>query len=497
MQIRLISIPQILEGAYKIACWGVGKVFSRLCEQYEEFGFFDKIDVLIDQKLGESDTYYEYDGIRKKVYTAQKAAEIVEADDILLITCMDFFQILEQAMSLEVLGNMDVVVYSLVRNDYIMGRLFDSNRWIERKLVLNLLPDVKAFELFLTQLLMIYQLDYTGIRFHYFECREEKISPCFNMGKTTCRLEGEWYINPLEQFNDMEWIEMCRKRSEDGGYRIFFLPHDGGREQWYKEKLKGLSYTCMDSIEGVILVVIDQYLPAIQTGLDIFVVSHKQFIEVDKSGYRTIYVGGYQRNSNECLMDCTGENIADLNEKINECTALYWIWKNTCCEYVGLNHYRRYFCNIGSGDRGIITEQNAVRLLNAYDMLVAQKLYVSEDTLYDQLRNTVQYNAYEVGKDIIIRCIKKNQPEYLDDFEQVFSGKFLYPCNMFLTRRVICDQYCGWLFSIIIEAANEINVHSYDTYSRRIIGFFAERLLTVWLRRQKLRIGELPVIIKE
>ena len=41
--------------------------------------------------------------------------------------------------------------------------------------------------------------------------------------------------------------------------------------------------------------------------------------------------------------DREGESIADLNPYINECTGLYWIWKNAQEDYVGLCHYRRYF----------------------------------------------------------------------------------------------------------------------------------------------------------
>ena len=55
------------------------------------------------------------------------------------------------------------------------------------------------------------------------------------------------------------------------------------------------------------------------------------------------------------------------------------------------------------------------------------------------------------------------------------------------------DQYCEWLFPIIIPAAKAIDVSTFDDYSKRIIGFFAERLLTVWLVKQKYRMKELPV----
>ena len=42
------------------------------------------------------------------------------------------------------------------------------------------------------------------------------------------------------------------------------------------------------------------------------------------------------------------DNISDRNETYCELTAMYWAWKNIKkiypdIEYIGLNHYRRYF----------------------------------------------------------------------------------------------------------------------------------------------------------
>ena len=91
--------------------------------------------------------------------------------------------------------------------------------------------------------------------------------------------------------------------------------------------------------------------------------------------------------------------------------------------------------------------------------------------------------------------IEKHQPEYLQIFDDVMNGHSAFLCNMFVTRREILNRYCEWLFSFLIEAAEAIDVEGYDSYSQRVIGFFAERMWTVWLRKNKLKIKELPYVV--
>ena len=41
--------------------------------------------------------------------------------------------------------------------------------------------------------------------------------------------------------------------------------------------------------------------------------------------------------------DNTGDNISSMNPYYCELTGMYWMWKNTSADIIGLVHYRRYF----------------------------------------------------------------------------------------------------------------------------------------------------------
>ena len=55
--------------------------------------------------------------------------------------------------------------------------------------------------------------------------------------------------------------------------------------------------------------------------------------------------------------DNTGDNISERNPLYSEWSVIYWIWKNCQdADYIGLNHYRRYF-------KQNITEDNIEKVL--------------------------------------------------------------------------------------------------------------------------------------
>ena len=60
-------------------------------------------------------------------------------------------------------------------------------------------------------------------------------------------------------------------------------------------------------------------------------------------------------------------------------------------------------------------------------------------------------------------------------------GYKFHPYNMMVMRWADFDAYCKWLFGLLFEVEQKVDISHYSTYQQRIFGFMAERLLNVWL----------------
>jgi hypothetical protein len=65
---------------------------------------------------------------------------------------------------------------------------------------------------------------------------------------------------------------------------------------------------------------------------------------------------------------------------------------------------------------------------------------------------------------------------------------------MFITRREIFDDYCKWLFSILEEVEKSVHIRDYSVGQARLFGFMGERLLPVYVKKNKLRTKHYPIL---
>ena len=64
-------------------------------------------------------------------------------------------------------------------------------------------------------------------------------------------------------------------------------------------------------------------------------------------------------------------------------------------------------------------------------------------------------------------------------------------------KRELADSYCAWLFDILFELENRLDISDYNANDRRVFGFVAERLLDVWLETNHIRYKNIPYIFLE
>ena len=225
-----------------------------------------------------------------------------------------------------------------------------------------------------------------------------------------------------------------------------------------------------------------------------YVVTHKEYPIEEDDIYKTLCVGQYQKDG--ALSELDGDSIAQYNDKINECTGLYWIWKNTTSKYVGLSHYRRFFYrDMNDSDRIERLDKKRIKEIlidDDYDIILSLKLSLNW-SVYRNMQQMVGEQFCEDGYDLFYDAIKEKQPGYLDAYVDMFNNNRMYACNMFVTRREILDEYCEWLFSFLLDVADKFDVSKGIDGQKRVVGYFAELMWTVWLAKQDLKIYELPI----
>lgn len=222
----------------------------------------------------------------------------------------------------------------------------------------------------------------------------------------------------------------------------------------------------------------------------------------------------------EIIGDDTGDNISYKNKYYSELTGIYWVWKNQQAGIIGCCHYRRFFTarpepfwyklkrllyfparlykkrfgliytnNVELFGKAILSKTEILEIFESYDAIFPQRR---------KFRYSIRehYRRYHDLRDLdlIAEIMREKCPEYLAAFESVMSGNRLYANNMFILRKPDYDRFMLWWFEMLFEFENRINKADYKGYQQRIMGFMAERLLTIWIYHQNLRIKELPVI---
>ncbi len=234
-----------------------------------------------------------------------------------------------------------------------------------------------------------------------------------------------------------------------------------------------------------------------------FVVTYKNIkLDAPPEGYEILQAGHAVNEDTGYTGDDTGDNISDLNVYLNELTALYWMWKNSSDSIVGLCHYRRFF-TLGDDKfsrEKILSKDDALKILETHDMIVS-RLFYGVMTQREFIEHDCGKRLEKIGEAIFRKHLLRVHPDYLEAFDFVMNSKAIYKCHLFITRREILDAYCKWLFAFLLDVTKEtLQIVPLDKFSftpRRLVAFFAERMLMTWLFKQRLRLKELAFMFVE
>ena len=226
----------------------------------------------------------------------------------------------------------------------------------------------------------------------------------------------------------------------------------------------------------------------------IYVVTHKDYAVLGDPMYQTFGVGDKHDEQIGLNPEYKHDSIEHMNHLINECTALYSIWKHDSdSDYIGLNHYRRFFESAINPGLPVQEWEASIILKNCDVIVPVANVY--GNSIMEQLKEYICEDAYYAGVEALYEVFEHRSETERNVLNIFVKENVMYPYQMFIMRRELVDEYCSWLFPILFELIERVKIKDdWDAYSKRIMGFIAERLFTVWLMLTEYRIEELPVI---
>ncbi|MFT9015058.1 MAG: DUF4422 domain-containing protein [Acetobacter sp.] len=252
--------------------------------------------------------------------------------------------------------------------------------------------------------------------------------------------------------------------------------------------------------------------------IKVYVCHHKPWSTLKNEVFEPIQVGRSLAKTTlpGMLGDDTGDNISHKNKEWCELTALYWIWKNTSHDYVGLMHYRRYVSfnpdirhdtsinGISAEDikRNMWTRDGLAATFRTHAVVTSPIYSIHPINLPLMIQSSYEHYCgehYKKDIDTMMSIIKTKFPEYyIDALHSIYAQKCFFG-NIAIMRRDIFNDYCSFLFGVLNEAERQIDVSSYDTYQKRLFGFLAERLSNVFFehlqsRDKTLKIHHAPMV---
>lgn len=210
---------------------------------------------------------------------------------------------------------------------------------------------------------------------------------------------------------------------------------------------------------------------------------------------------------NNLLGDDTGDNISNLNREICEGTALYWIWKNALSgslTHIGFMQFRRLFVFNDLFDQSPTTSKKlGFGCLNqkyTTTEKIFQKIGLYEDNIYSLLRENEiilpkigdlrvvgmgnlweDYASRIPGVHIddlieLLNIVTKRDKLVGERLESYLDGHLKLMYQMMILPKSEYHKFCQFIFPILFEVQQRIDVSRYSINGKRTLGYLSEIL---------------------
>lgn len=194
------------------------------------------------------------------------------------------------------------------------------------------------------------------------------------------------------------------------------------------------------------------------------------------------------------------DDSAHHYEKWGSLAGIYWVWKNSHHEKIGIMS-RRHFLSLNEEIKkdGSISGckkksqrhyhwslKRASSLLSRVDVLSAFSYCIHDITILRDIYSPAQFYLSEGGSVQSLECILKIIKEdfsylYLDAVEFIYGDKMI-PWNNFIMRKDIFDEYCHFIFSVIASLKQLNIIDNKGSFQRNIWCLIAELLGNIYLK---------------
>ena len=229
--------------------------------------------------------------------------------------------------------------------------------------------------------------------------------------------------------------------------------------------------------------------------MSIYACCHNAGDVQDFGDIKALKVGPAATNASPLeLNDILHDSTRLLNSRWSELSGIYRIWMNgPRSDVVGFCHYRRFF-DFSQHEPGRFMTTIHRRDLKAVSAHFiddrVEELCLAENQVIVPHEFGFAHSPFHQYADIhnandlclLISLISRRHPELLPYARHLFSGRSLFPCNMFIMRWSLFEELCPVWFGILREFELLVPHGRATSYQNRDISFLAERLFDVWLR---------------